>query len=68
MENELNRRIREVLELFEVDTTTFIGEWNIIGHLKDAVGGIIRTDSQTNTELNRELVHPDLLTREGEAE
>lgn len=37
MESEINRKIREVLEMFEVDTTKVIGQWNIIGHLKNVL-------------------------------
>lgn len=36
MESDIIKQIREVLEMFEVDTTKVIGKWNIIGHLKQA--------------------------------
>lgn len=36
MESQLNKDIREVLEMFGVDTSKVIGEWSIIGHLVNA--------------------------------
>jgi len=37
MESELNRKIKEVLELFDIDTSKVIGKWNIVGHLKNVL-------------------------------
>ena len=37
MESEINEKIREVLDLFGIETDAVIGEWNIIGHLKNVV-------------------------------
>ena len=42
MESELNKAIRETLEAFGVDTKKVVGEWNIIGHLKNAVLVVIK--------------------------
>lgn len=36
MESNLHRAIREVLEMYGVDTSEVKGEWNIIGHLHNA--------------------------------
>lgn len=36
MESKLNKDIREVLELFGIDTTKVIGDWSVIGHLVNA--------------------------------
>lgn len=36
MESKLNRDIREVLELFGIDTTKVIDKWSIVGHLVNA--------------------------------
>lgn len=39
MESEINRKIREILEKFGIETeypkAKVIGDWNLIGHLKN---------------------------------
>jgi len=37
MESEINKEIREVLELFNVEVGVVKGEWNLIGHLKNII-------------------------------
>ena len=36
MEPKINQKIREILEMFRVPTDKIIGEWNLIGHLREA--------------------------------
>ena len=35
MPSETNKELQEVLDMFEVKTELVIGEWNLIGHLKN---------------------------------
>ncbi len=37
MESELNKKIRELLEMFGVDTKKKIGKWVLEGHIKNLV-------------------------------
>ena len=33
MESEICRKIREILEMFDIDYNKVIGEWNLLTHL-----------------------------------
>jgi len=41
MESELNKKIRELLELFEINPDIVVGEWNLIGHLKQFIESLL---------------------------
>ena len=41
MESELNKKIRELLELFEINPDIVVGEWNLIGHLKQFIDSLL---------------------------
>ena len=52
MESDTNQKIREVLDLFDVEAKTIIKEWTIIGHIKN----IINEDAARQREYLRKVV------------
>jgi hypothetical protein len=51
MESELNKKIREILEMFGVTTQQVVGNWQLIGHLKNLIEEEKEESQQSGYEL-----------------
>ncbi len=56
MESELNKKIRELLELFEINPDIVVGEWNLIGHLKQFIESLLSKQKEEYSSDGRCIV------------
>jgi hypothetical protein len=59
MESELNKKIREILEMFGIDDKKVIGKWSLIGHLKNLI------NEEAETRL-KEIMEKPINSTKGE--